>query len=69
MVATIWPADHLILGVESKLNFLGHGSVAFQINENHKCSNMVANILPQTPSTDPWGQRSKFRSQILKMYR
>ena len=29
--------------------FSEHGHVAYQIKENHKCSNMVANILPTDP--------------------
>ena len=31
--------------------FSEHGHVAYQIKENHKCSNMVANILPADPQT------------------
>ena len=27
-------------------DFSEHGHVAYQIKENHECSNMVANILP-----------------------
>ena len=30
-----------------------HGHVAYQIKENHKCSNMVANILPADPPPPP----------------
>ena len=29
--------------------FLEHGHVAYQVKENHECSNMVANILPADP--------------------
>ena len=29
--------------------FPEHGRVAYQINGNHECSNMVANILPADP--------------------
>ena len=46
----------------SKLNFFSeHGDVAYQIKENHECSNMVANILstdhptPDPPPPDPVG--------------
>ena len=42
--------------------FSEHGHVAYQINGNRKCSNMVANILPTNPPHDPVGgfKRSKF---------
>ena len=30
-----------------------HGHVAYQIKENHKCSNKVANILPRDPLPKP----------------
>ena len=33
-------------GQKLKFNFSEHGHVAYQIKWNHKCSNMVANILP-----------------------
>ena len=39
-------------GVGSKghtSTFLEHNQVAYQFKENHKCSNMVANILPAHP--------------------
>ena len=37
---------------------------AYKIKKNHQCSNMVANIFPQTPPPpppppDPWGQKVK----------
>ena len=32
---------------------LGHGNAVYQINGNHKCSNMVANILPADPHPPP----------------
>ena len=38
----------------SKFNFSEHGHVAYQINENHECSNMMANFLPACPPR-PWG--------------
>ena len=34
--------------------FTEHGHVAYQIKENDKCSNMVANILPADPILTPW---------------
>ena len=33
----------------SKVNFFRHGEGAFQIEWDHECSNMVANILPTDP--------------------
>ena len=41
------------LGQNLKFNFLEHGHVAYRITGNHKCSNMVANILPADPHPDP----------------
>ena len=56
MVATILPADtppppthiHNPWGGKKIIIqlFSEHGHVAYQINSNHECSNMVANILP-----------------------
>ena len=44
--------------------FSEHGHVAYQIKGNHKCSNMVANVLPADPTHphDPGVgvKRSKF---------
>ena len=41
--------------------FSEHGVVAYQIKENHECSNMVANILPtDTPDPGDGVNRSKF---------
>ena len=41
--------------------FSEHGVGAYQIKENHKCSNMVANILPtDTPDPEVGVNRSKF---------
>ena len=34
-------------------NFSAHGHVAYQIKENHECSNMVANILHANPPFVP----------------
>ena len=33
----------------SKFTFSEHDHVAYQLKENHECSNMVANILPTDP--------------------
>ena len=50
-------------GQNSALSEHGH---AYQIKWNHKCSNMVANVLPADPPPTPrsWGgvKRSKFKS-------
>ena len=68
MVANILPAvipdpgD----GVNSlRLNFSEYGHGAYQIKENHECSNMVANILPayllpQNPRDGTIGRNSTF---------
>ena len=37
----------------SNSTFLEHGHDAYQINENHKCSNVVANIWPADPPPPP----------------
>ena len=74
MVADILPADPyppshpipLTLWLGSKgqnSTFSEHGHVAYQIKDNHGCSNMVADILPayHTPSDSGVGvYRSKF---------
>ena len=53
MVANILPAvPDLAMGggvKRSKFNLFTHCHVAYQIKGNHKCSNMVANILPADP--------------------
>ena len=47
-VRRLLPDPHpLPLG--SKLNFSEYSHVAYRIKEYHKCSNMVANVLTQTP--------------------
>ena len=55
MAANILPADpYLTLRMGSigqNLTFSEHSHVAYLIKDNHKCSNMVANILPWG-----WGQ-------------
>ena len=38
--------------------FSEHGHVAYQIEENHECSNMVANILPADPPPPALGKGS-----------
>ena len=38
------PFDPGYSGKRSKVTFLEHGHVAYQIKGNHECSNMVANI-------------------------
>ena len=46
-------APSLTLVVESKgqnSTFSEHGHVAYKIKGDHKCSNMVANILPADPT-------------------
>ena len=35
-----------------------HGHVAYQIKDNHECSNMAANILPADPPTPTLGTGS-----------
>ena len=35
--------------------FTEHGHVAYEIKWTHKCSNMVANVLPVEPPPDPVG--------------
>ena len=39
--------------IKSKLFFSEHGHVAYQIKENHKCSNTEATILPANILTSP----------------
>ena len=45
----------LTLGMGQNSTFSEHGHVAYQIKDNHKCSNMVANILPPDPLPPPLG--------------
>ena len=58
----------------SKFNFLEYGPVAYQIEENHECSNMVANILPAEPPAPPTlgmgsiGQNSTFSEHGYVVY-
>ena len=52
---------HTLGAIGQNSTFSEHGHVAYQIKGNHKCSNLVANILlPDTPP-DPEGEgkRSK----------
>ena len=45
-----------------KSTFSEHGHVAYQIKRSHKCSNIVANILPADPPPPlGWGQKVKNR--------
>ena len=56
MVANIFTRRHPTLEVGSIdpiSTFSEHGPVAYQIKGNHKCSNMVANILPADPPPPP----------------
>ena len=46
----------------SKLTFLKHGYVAYQIKWNHKNSHMVANISPADPPPRPWLKYKFFRT-------
>ena len=44
-----------------------HGHVAYQIKDNHECSNMVANILPaDPPPLDPGYEVSRSKSQLFQ---
>ena len=43
------PMTLQMCSVGQNTTFSEHGHVAYQINENHECSNMVANILPADP--------------------
>ena len=53
------PTPTPTLGVKrSQFDFLEHNYVAYQIEGDHECSNMVANIFPEDlPPPRPW--RSK----------
>ena len=57
MVANVLPADppppRGDWVSKSKLFFSEHGHIAYQIKENHKCSNMEATILPANILTPP----------------
>ena len=56
------------LGAGSKgqnSTFSEHGHVAYQIIENHECSNMVANILPKDPHSQPLGMGSIGQNSIF----
>ena len=55
-VDTLPPSPPPTLGMGSVCQnsiFLEHGNVAYQIKENHECSNKVTNILPAEPYTRP----------------
>ena len=56
------------LGAGSKgqnSTFSEHGHVAYQIIENHECSNMVANIWPKDPNPRPLGMGSIGQNSIF----
>ena len=70
MVANILPADPYpttpppTLGIKQlgqRSTFSEHGHVIYQITDNHKCRNMVANILPAViPDPGDWVNRLRF---------
>ena len=67
MVANILPTDppKRWVGIKCQNSkFSEYGYLAYQIKRNHKCSNMVANILPADPLPGPGvrakGQNSNF---------
>ena len=45
--------------IGQNLPFSGYGQVAYQIEGNQECSNMVANMLPTTPTPLTLGMESK----------
>ena len=50
----IYPPDSLgMRSIGQKSTFTEHDHVAYQIKENHECSNMVTNILPEDPHPHP----------------
>ena len=61
MVANILPADPHTQPLGSicpNSTCSEHGPVAYQIKMNHKCSNMVGNILPaDSPPCQHWGSK------------
>ena len=52
------------------LTFVEHGHVAYQNKGNHKCTNMVANILPTEPPYTPTtlGMRSIGQNSTFSEY-
>ena len=46
--------------------FLEHGHVAYQINGNHECSNMVANIFAADLPPDTVGVVGNVKIQLLQ---
>ena len=70
MVANILPADIPTpwpWGSKGQNStFSEHGHVAYQIKENHKCSNKVANILPSDAPPRPWGWGQKVRIRLFQ---
>ena len=66
------PPPSLTLGMGSvgqNSTFSEYSHVAYQIKENHECSNMVANILPadhpQTLGMGSVGQNSNFQNMVI----
>ena len=58
------------------LTFSEHGLASYQIKGNHKCSNMVANIIPADPPYPPpptlgWVQKVKIQlfQNIVKLHK
>ena len=70
------PPPPLTLGVRSKgqnSTFLKHGHVAYQFKGNHKCSKLVANILPADPnphdSRDQKVQIQLFQDMVILYFK
>ena len=53
-----WLNCQFMGSVGQNSTFSEHGHVAYQIKENHECSNMVANILPADPPPPTLGMGS-----------
>ena len=56
------PSDLLVGSIGLNSTFSKHSHVAYQIKGIHKCSNMVANILPADPHP-PWTLRTGSKGQ------
>ena len=54
-------------GVQNKL-FSEHGHVVYQIKGNHKCRNMVANILPIDPPDPGAGVKFNFFRTLVMLH-
>ena len=68
MVANRLPTDHpLTLGVKiSKSNIFKLCHVAYQITQDHNCSNMVANIMPADHTPDPGDGVNRSKVNIFR---